>query len=506
MIKFELESLLLYGLFHEFYAKEDVNALRGSLCEALKIPLYDERQVDMSAPLENLGEILSRLTRWASDQALIASRFPPYSDLFDTMIMGILCPKPSEVTAQFRALYEKSSQAATQWYYGFSKATNYIRMERMAKNVEWNQPTAYGEMIMTINLSKPEKDPKAIAEAANIKETGFPKCLLCVENVGYAGNINQPPRQNHRIIPLTLADSPWVLQYSPYIYYNEHAIVINQEHVPMAITRDTFVRLCDFVTQFEHYFIGSNADLPLVGGSMLTHDHYQAGCFDMPMAKATVHKKYVISGYETVQITWLKWPLTVLRLSSREASEVIALADKITNVWRSYTSATDELLSHTHDEPHHTVTPIARKRQGYYEMDVVLRDNRRSERYPDGIYHPHAEIHPVKKENIGLIEVMGLAVLPSRLKDTVATLTDALEQRKNWMDIESNPLVAGFEKIYERMVASLHKDQAAIDTVKTIIGQVFVEGLEHSGIMGITESGEAAMDRFIKTINEGEAF
>ncbi len=505
MIKFELESLLLYGLFHEFYTKEDLDAIRGSLCETLKMPLYDWSEVKLTSPLTDISDILSRITKWAVEKELIPSSQPPYSDLFDTAIMGILCPKPSVVTNRFQGLYSQSPKMATNWYYSFSKATNYIRMERMTKNVEWIQPTVYGDMIMTINLSKPEKDPKAIAEAALIKETGFPKCLLCVENVGYAGNINQPPRQNHRIIPLSLNEEPWVFQYSPYIYYNEHAIVINQHHVPMAITKETFVRLCDFVSQFDHYFIGSNADLPLVGGSMLTHDHYQAGCFDMPMAKAASYRDYTIKGYETVQVTWLNWPLTVLRLISKESKEVIALADKITMAWRNYTSDVDDLLSHTGPEQHHTVTPIARKRQGYYEIDVVLRDNRRSKLYPDGIYHPHKEVHPVKKENIGLIEVMGLAVLPSRLKDTVQKLAQALEENKQWQEIEVDPLLAGFQDIYEEITVSYKFEASHIDNVKDVIGQVFVKGLEHSGVMKITEIGEAAMIKFIETLNRQEA-
>jgi len=505
MIKFELESLLFYGLFHEFYTKEDLDAMRGRLCEYLKLPLYDSTEVVLNEPLTDVSEILARLTNWAADKGLISSPHPPYSDLFDTAVMGILCPSPSKVTGHFQGLYRQSPKVSTDWYYGFSKATNYIRMERMAKNVEWQQPTVYGEMIMTINLSKPEKDPKAIAEAALVKETGFPKCLLCVENVGYTGTINLPARQNHRIIPLTLNNDPWVFQYSPYIYYNEHAIVINQKHVPMAITRETFVRLCEFVTQFEHYFIGSNADLPLVGGSMLTHDHYQAGCFDMPMAKARAHRNYAIKGFETVQVTWLNWPLTVLRLVGRESKEVIALADRITTLWRGYTSEAQDLLSHTGTEPHHTVTPIARKRQGLYEIDVVLRDNRRSERYPDGIYHPHVEVHPVKKENIGLIEVMGLAVLPSRLKDTVDRLADALAHHTPWQDMQADPLVDGFQMIYEEMVEAYKGDVSPIDTVKAVIGQVFVKGLEHSGVMGMTEKGEAAMAEFIETLNRQEA-
>lgn len=518
MIIRDIESLLTYGLFHKFYTNEDVDAVRGKLCEYLNVPLYDAgelqdaEQGNKSEGLADgadqgtdtdLEKILARITDWAFESGMIKSNHPPYSDNFDTALMGILCPMPSEVSRRFKELYAASPKSATDWYYSFSKETNYIRMSRMTKNVVWQQPTAYGDMVMTINLSKPEKDPKAIAEAANLKETNFPKCLLCAENVGYAGTVNQPARQNHRVIPLTLANEPWILQYSPYIYYNEHAIVINKKHTPMVINRDTFVRLCEFVTHLDHYFIGSNADLPLVGGSMLTHDHYQAGCYDMPMAKAEAFKAYELNGFDQVKVTWLNWPLTVLRLSGKSAEEVIALADKITTVWRGYTSEVDELFSHTGSEAHHTVTPIVRKNLGNFEIDVVLRDNRRSEQYPDGIYHPHVEIHPVKKENIGLIEVMGLAVLPSRLKETAECLADGLAEQKSWGDIVANPLVAGFEAIYGRMLATYQTGKSAMSHVQDVIGQVFVEGLEHSGVMPISDCGEKAMERFIAAVNQG---
>lgn len=505
MIKQNLESLIHYGLSHQFFRMEDVHWMRGSLCAFLNMELYDEKEVKLSSSTVDIADLLSQITDWAHEKGLIPSVLSPYNDLFDTALMGILCPRPSEVAHRFWNLFHESPQKATDWYYKFSQATHYIRMDRMAKNIQWHHETDFGQLVITVNLSKPEKDPMAIAAAAQAKEVNFPKCLLCIENVGYSGDLNQPPRQNHRIIPLTLNNEKWFMQYSPYIYYNEHAIIINQKHVPMAIGPDTFKRLCDFVSQFEHYFIGSNADLPLVGGSMLSHDHYQGGHFDMPMAKAAVYKSYGIKGFEAVQVSWLKWPLTVLRLSHQNRHLVEALAAKITDTWRYYSSPEDELISYTGNEPHHTVTPIARKRHHQYEIDVVLRDNRRSERYPDGIYHPHAEVHPVKKENIGLIEVMGLAVLPSRIKATMEVLEEALQTGTHWAALEERPEVSGFEALYDEMWSVKASGKSSGDSVRQVIGDTFTKGLLHAGVMQNDAQGTMAMERFIQLINQQEA-
>ncbi len=504
MITKHIEDLLSYSVLNDFFKEEDLHAMRNSLCAFLHVEASGQVANTENYEKLSLPEILNQICNWAYTQGQLKSMHPTYMDLLDTALMGIVCPRPSQVTEHFFKLYNTSPQMATDWYYDFSQNTHYIRRDRMARNLVWEQPTLYGNMVMTINLSKPEKDPAAIIEAAKVKETGYPKCLLCVENVGFSGNVNQPPRQNHRIIPLNLAGEKWALQYSPYIYYNEHAIILSERHVPMAITRQTFERLCDFVTQFEHYFIGSNADLPLVGGSMLTHDHYQGGHFDMPMAAAGAFKNYGIKGFENVTVTWLKWPLTVLRLVGADSAELIALASQVTEVWRGYTSEADELLSHTGLEPHHTVTPIVRKRSGKYEIDVVLRDNRRSDLYPEGIYHPHAEVHPVKKENIGLIEVMGLAVLPSRLKQTLDLLTEALNDQRPWEVIKEEPNVQGFEVIYERILSSGDLATDARTRVQQIIGQVFVEGLEHSGVMKCEQLGQKAMARFMNALGGRE--
>ena len=387
---------------------------------------------------------------------------------------------------------------ATDWYYRFSQDTDYIRRYRMARDVRWEAETEYGHMVITINQSKPEKDPRAIAAARNAPQSDYPKCQLCAENEGYAGRMNHPPRQNHRIIPVTVAGSEWFFQYSPYVYYNEHCIVFNQEHTPMVIDRETFQKLLSFVTDFPHYFVGSNADLPIVGGSILSHDHFQGGHFVFPMEKASVDKKISFAGYDDIQAGIVKWPLSVIRLTGPDRDRLIDLADKILGCWRGYTDEAAFIFAETEGIPHNTITPIARRRGTDYELDLVLRNNITTEEHPLGVYHPHAELHHIKKENIGLIEVMGLAVLPARLKTELTGLAEAL--------ISGAPLTGELEK-HAPWAEELKKQytftqENAVAILRTEVGKVFAKVLEHSGVFKRDPNGEIAFERFIEAVNQ----
>ena len=364
--------------------------------------------IDKAEQVKKLQEILESMLDYAAEQGLIPENTITYRDLFDTKIMSVLMPRPSEVQETFYHLYKnKGAEVATDYYYKLSRDSNYIRRARVAKDMKWTTDTEFGTLDITINLSKPEKDPKAIAAAKLAKQSGYPKCLLCKENEGYAGRINHPARQNHRIIPVRINNSDWYFQYSPYVYYNEHCIVFNSEHTPMKIEKATFGKLLDFVEQFPHYFVGSNADLPIVGGSILSHDHFQGGHYEFAMAKAEIEQEVIFKNFEDVQAGIVKWPMSVIRLSSTNKSRLIELADKILQTWRGYTDEEAFIYAHTEGEPHNTITPIARKRGENYELDMVLRNNITTEEHPLGVYHPHANLHHIKKENIGLIEVMG---------------------------------------------------------------------------------------------------
>ena len=413
--------------------------------------------------------------------------------------MGLLRERPSAVIAKFNSLYEKSPEEATNYYYNFSKNTDYIRRNRIAKDMKWIAPTEYGDLDITINLSKPEKDPKAIAAARNAKQSGYPKCQLCWENEGYSGRVDHPARENHRIIPVTIQDSKWGFQYSPYVYYNEHCIVFNSKHIPMKIEHGTFCKLFDFVKQFPHYFVGSNADLPIVGGSILSHDHFQGGHYTFAMAKAPVERSFTVKGFEDVQSGVVKWPMSVIRLSSPDYERIIALADVILEKWRGYTDEAAFVFAETDGTPHNTITPIARKRGENFELDLVLRNNITTEEHPLGVYHPHAELHHIKKENIGLIEVMGLAVLPARLKGEMAELKEAmlsgadlranevLEKHADWVD--------AFKTKYEKI------DESNIDEIiQNEIGEVFMHVLEDAGVYKRTPEGQEAFNRFIRSL------
>ena len=456
-----------------------------------------------------LSEILDALLDDAYSRGVIPENTTVYRDLLDTEIMGRLTPRPAEVIKRFRGLKEKSAEAATCWYYRFSQDTNYIRRDRMAKDLRWKADTEYGELDITINLSKPEKDPKAIAAASLLPKTDYPRCMLCAENEGYAGRLDYPARQNHRVIPVTVDGMDWFLQYSPYTYYNEHCIVFNSRHVPMKIDRACFRKLLSFVSQFPHYFVGSNADLPIVGGSILAHDHFQGGRYTFAMAKAEVETPYTFAGYEDVKAGIVKWPMSVIRISSPDPERLIDLADRILAKWRAYTDESAMILAETDGTPHNTITPIARKRGTDYELDLVLRNNLTTPEHPLGVYHPHAELHHIKKENIGLIEVMGLAVLPGRLKDELGRTAEILAETAGLSSEEA------LEKLREDPLTEKHADWAfslraeytfdkdnAWDIIQKETGKVFAKVLEHAGVYKRTPEGREAFLRFLDSVQD----
>ncbi len=399
---------------------------------------------------------------------------------------------------QFKSLYAQSPKTATDWYYEFSQDTNYIRRDRIAKDVKWIAPTEYGDLDITINLSKPEKDPKAIAAAKNLPASAYPRCQLCAENEGYAGRVNHPARQNHRVVPITINGSPWFLQYSPYVYYNEHCICFNREHVPMKIDRACFGKLLDFVGQFPHYFVDSNADLPIVGGSILAHDHFQGGRYTFAMEKAPVETPVTFPGYEDVAAGVVKWPMSVIRLTADDPARLVNLADRILTAWRGYTDESAFIFAETDGDPHNTITPIARRRGEKFELDLVLRNNITTPEHPLGVYHPHAELHHIKKENIGLIEVMGLAVLPARLKAELVAVADALV---SGADLRSNELTEKHADWAEGFAPNYAiTRENALGIVEKETGLVFAKVLEHAGVYARNDEGKAAFLRFIDTI------
>ena len=444
-----------------------------------------------------LEDILKDILDWAVENGRIEEGTTS-RDLFDTELMGRLTPRPSQVIREFQARYEESPETATDWYYQFSQDTDYIRRYRIAKDVKWVAPTPYGDLDITINLSKPEKDPRAIAAAKTAPQGGYPKCQLCRENEGYAGRMNHPARQNHRIIPITIDGKDWFFQYSPYVYYNEHCIVFNGAHVPMKIDRSAFRKLLDFVKQFPHYFVGSNADLPIVGGSILSHDHFQGGRYTFAMEKAPVEKEVSFPGFEDVECGIVKWPMSVIRLRSADDDRLVDLAEKILTTWRGYTDEAAFIFAETGGEPHNTITPIARMRDGKFELDLVLRNNLTTEEYPLGVYHPHQELHHIKKENIGLIEVMGLAVLPSRLKGELAALADALVEGR---DIRADEALEKHNHWAEELKTRYtFTRENAMGILQKEVGVVFAKVLEHAGVYKCTDEGRAAFLRFISSV------
>lgn len=446
----------------------------------------------------DLESVLKELLDESVNRGLIEDSIG-YRDLFDTKMMNCLVPRPAQVQKEFWDAYEKSPEAATEYFYKLSQDSDYIRRYRVKKDKKWTVESPYGTIDITINLSKPEKDPKAIAAAKNAKNNAYPKCQLCMENEGYAGRLDHPARENHRIIPITINESKWGFQYSPYVYYNEHCIVFNGEHTPMKIDRAAFTKLFDFVKQFPHYFLGSNADLPIVGGSILSHDHFQGGHYTFAMAKAPIEKKVTIPGYEDVEAGIVKWPLSVLRIRHQDEKRLIDLADHVLKAWRGYTDEAAFIFAETDGEPHNTITPIARMKDGMYELDLTLRNNITTEEHPLGVYHPHAQYHHIKKENIGLIEVMGLAVLPARLKDEIELLKEYILEGK---DIRSNEKIEKHADWVEKFLPEYEEINA--DNIEEIlqqeIGKVFVHVLEDAGVYKCTEEGREAFMRFIQTL------
>ena len=490
-----ITSLVQYGLDCGLIEPCDTNFITNQILQALSLDSF-EPAIPVPLPLE---EILKGLVDDAVRRGIcgedITSR-----DLLDTKLMGILTPPPREVWKKFAEAYRESPEAATDWYYRFSQDTDYIRRYRIQKDMRWKTDTEYGKLDITINLSKPEKDPKAIAAAKNAPQSGYPKCLLCVENEGYAGRMNHPARQNHRIIPLEIAGQNWFLQYSPYVYYNEHCIAFNAAHTPMKIDRSAFEKLLDFVTVFPHYFIGSNADLPIVGGSILSHEHFQGGRYCFPMEQAPVEQEIAFRGYEDVNAGFVKWPMSVIRLNCSNKERLVELADRILKRWRGYSDAEAFVFAETKGEPHNTITPIARRRGADYELDLVLRNNITTEEHPLGVYHPHAELHHIKKENIGLIEVMGLAVLPSRLKGELAALKKAI---LTGADIGADPVLSKHALWVEELKTRYRfTPENTADILQKEVGQVFRQVLEQAGVYKHTEEGRRAFLRFIDAVNQ----
>ena len=491
-----ISKLIAYGLEKGLFDQRDEVYVTNRVLEILGLDEFEKCEVACPVCLE---ETLRELLDFAVERGLLEDNIVA-RDLFDTKLMGALLPRPSEVTKTFYKYYAQSPEAATDYFYAFSRNSDYIRQYRVAKDKKWVVSTEYGELDVTINLSKPEKDPKAIAAAKNAPQAGYPKCMLCRECEGYAGRANFPARQNHRVIPLTVDGGDWCLQYSPYVYYPEHCIVLNAAHTPMAVNRATFRKLLDFVRQFPHYFVGSNADLPIVGGSILSHDHFQGGRYTFAMAKAPIEDPFVFAGFEDLTCGIVKWPMSVIRISGEDPARLVELADRILTAWRGYTDETAFIFAKTDGVPHNTITPIARKKGERYELDLVLRNNITTREHPLGVFHPHAELHHIKKENIGLIEVMGLAVLPARLKDEMQLLETALLDGR---DITADPVLAKHaawtEQIRQKHGDITHENVAAI--LQNEIGEVFLQVLQHAGVYKRTPEGLAAFRRFEESVN-----
>ncbi|HIX52365.1 MAG TPA: UDP-glucose--hexose-1-phosphate uridylyltransferase [Candidatus Lachnoclostridium stercoripullorum] len=494
-----IKKLVQYGLDTGLIRERDAVYARNQILEVMGMDEYEEPG-EISGEI-CLEEVLKELLDYAYETTgALKENSVVFRDLFDTKLMNCLMPRPSEVADKFWKIYhEESPEAATDYYYKLSQDSDYIRRYRIKKDLKWVTSTEYGDLDITVNLSKPEKDPKAIAAAKLMKQSGYPKCQLCMENEGYAGRANHPARNNHRIIPITIDNNQWGFQYSPYVYYNEHCIVFNGQHVPMKIERATFVKLFDFVKQFPHYFLGSNADLPIVGGSILSHDHFQGGNYTFAMAKAPIERKVEFAGYPQVEAGIVKWPMSVIRTRCRDTEPLIDLADKILKAWRGYTDEAAFIFAETDGEPHNTITPIARKNGDMYELDLVLRNNITTEEFPLGVYHPHQELHHIKKENIGLIEVMGLAVLPSRLKEELNLLAEYIVEGK---DIRGNEMLekhADWVDEFTKRYDDINKDNV-LDILKREVGVVFGKVLEDAGVYKCTEEGRMAFMRFIDSV------
>lgn len=492
-----IASLVEYGREKQLIEPcEKVWATNGILA-ALRLDTLEEADPVKDVPL---AQILNTLLDDAASRGVIDGESITQRDILDTALMAVLTPRPSQVIRTFEEKYAASPEQATDWYYRFSQDTNYIRTDRIAKDLHWTTDTEYGALDITINLSKPEKDPKAIALAKSMPQSGYPKCQLCVENEGYAGRMDHPARGNHRMIPMTVCGEQWMLQYSPYVYYNEHCIALNAAHVPMKIDRSCFDKLLDIVTRFPHYFVGSNADLPIVGGSILAHEHFQGGRCLFPMEAAPVEQEVTFAGFEDVKTGIVKWPMSVLRLTGPDKERIAQLAEKILAAWRGYTDKAAFVFAETDGVPHNTITPIARRRGADYEMDLVLRNNITTEEYPLGVYHPHAELHHIKKENIGLIEVMGRAVLPARLKEELALVAEMLESGADLTADERTAKHAEWAEDIRRRHGAFAKGEAW-PVVQKETGMVFSKVLEHAGVYKRDEEGRAAFLRFVASLS-----
>ncbi|MBQ2088699.1 MAG: UDP-glucose--hexose-1-phosphate uridylyltransferase [Lachnospiraceae bacterium] len=500
MLQESIKKLVQYGIDTGLTEECERAYVTNLVLDVMQEDEYTDPDCDLSNIV--LEDVLADLLDEAVAKGLIEDSVV-YRDLFDTRLMNCLCPRPATVQKTFWEEYEKSPQDATDYFFNLSRNSDYIRTYRVKKDKKWTVDTDYGTLDITINLSKPEKDPKAIAAAKNAKQSSYPKCLLCMENEGYAGRVNHPARENHRIIPITINDCKWGFQYSPYVYYNEHCIVFNGQHVPMKVEKATFIKLFDFIKLFPHYFLGSNADLPIVGGSILSHDHFQGGHYTFAMEKAPIIEEFTVKGYEDVKAGIVKWPLSVIRLQCKDEKRIIELADHILQTWRGYTDEDAFVYAETDGEPHNTITPIARRRGDLFELDLALRNNITTEEHPLGVYHPHEKLHHIKKENIGLIEVMGLAVLPARLKGELEELADAivkgediranetLEKHADWVD----------EFMAEYKAAGKTVDASNVEEVlQQEVGKVFCKVLEDAGVFKCTEEGLAEFRRFIAAL------
>ena len=492
-----VQGLLEYGLKTGLVDPLDRIYTRNRILEVMQLDAYEEPQTALQElPLE---DILAGLMDDAYERGVLQENSVAYRDLFDTKLMAALVPAPHQVIKEFRAKYQQSAREATDWYYQFSCDTDYIRRYRIARDMKWKADTEYGTLDVTINLSKPEKDPKAIAAAKNAPQSAYPKCQLCMENEGYAGRLNHPARQNHRIIPITIEGEEWGFQYSPYVYYNEHCIVFNSQHTPMKIDESAFRKLLDFIRQFPHYFVGSNADLPIVGGSILSHEHFQGGHYEFAMERAEIKEKISIHGFEEIEAGIVNWPMSVIRIRYEDPEKLVQAASHILDTWRGYTDEKAFVFAETDGEPHNTITPIARMRDGKYELDLVLRNNITTEEYPLGVYHPHQELHHIKKENIGLIEVMGLAVLPARLKGEMKRLAEYIVEGK---DIRSDEELEKHADWVETFIQKYDNiDAENVDQIlQDEIGIVFKQVLEHAGVYKNDETGMKNFKRFIDAL------
>ena len=490
-----IDSLVSYAMNHGLAEPVDHQVLTNRLLDILR---KDDYEASDEPQTEDLEEILTGILDYAVVHGLCEDNITA-RDIFDTRIMGAVTPMPREVIRTFREKYAKSPVEATDWYSRFSCDTDYIRRYRIRKDMRWKYESEYGEMDITINLSKPEKDPKAIAAAKNAPQTAYPKCQLCRENEGYAGRMNHPARANHRIVPIEICGADWCLQYSPYVYYNEHCIVFNAQHIPMKIDRAAFEKLLDFVKAFPHYFVGSNADLPIVGGSILSHEHFQGGHYQFAMERAETETEISFKGYEDIRAGIVKWPMSVIRLNGTEPGRIAELADKILTAWRGYSDASVGILAFSGGEPHNTITPIARRRGERYELDLVLRCNITTEEHPLGVFHPHADKHHIKKENIGLIEVMGLAVLPSRLKGELTDLAEAVVAGR---DIAADPVLSKHADWVEELKTQyVFTEENALEILMQETGRVFAGVLEDAGVYKNTPEGRAAFLGFVKAVN-----